>query len=121
VAPDPVEDAVTVALLVLAALALILSATGASIFRLLVTLAFVLAAPGWAVVGYVGLPGRLTRFVAAMAVSVSICLLIAVAMLSVDQWHPVPVMIALEGVTAVALAGRLLRTPRHGDGSGDRR
>lgn len=106
---EPVDRTIAAALLALAILALLLTGTGESTFRLLAVLCFVVSAPGWAVIGYLGLPGLLTRCVAAVAVSLSIGTLTAVAMLSVGQWHPLPAMMVLESATAVALAGQLAR------------
>lgn len=71
--------------------------------------AFVLLAPGWAVVVHLRLPSRSLEWAAAIALGTALTLLIAQVMVSADWWHPVAAFLVLAALTLVALIPLVLR------------
>ena len=80
--------------------------------RLLVTLAFVVLAPGWAVAAFVRPARPSLIWITAVGVGVSASIVIAQLMVNLHQWNPTPMMLALAGVTVPLLVHHLLRDTR---------
>jgi hypothetical protein len=80
--------------------------------RLFVTLAFVLLAPGWAIAAFVRPARPSLTWSVAVAVGISVSIVIAQLMVNLHQWTPTPAMLALTGGTAPLLLHHLLRDSR---------
>lgn len=85
------------------------------IVRLVVTVAFFLTVPGWAVVALTRPRAALsaTALAVAVAVSVSVELLAALAMVLTGTWHPGAAFAVLAGASVVLLVVHLVRKGAH--------
>lgn len=112
-ATNPVlRRSIIVALLALTAAATLLAAFGVQTpVRLLVTGAFLLAAPGWAVSSYLRIASTSLEWIVAIAVGIAVSIIIAQTMVSTHWWHPVGAMVVLGALTFVALLHHLSRLP----------
>jgi uncharacterized membrane protein len=90
--------------------ALVLLDTG-GVVRLVLTVAFFLLVPGWAVVALARPRSALsaTALAVAVAVSVSVELLAALTMVLTGTWHPGEAFAVLAGASAVLLVVHLIR------------
>jgi len=77
--------------------------------RMWVGLAFVLAVPGWALVGYLRLRWPAAELSLTVALSLAVTLLASEVMLWSHQWHPTTCQLIIGGISAVLLIGQLLR------------
>jgi len=76
--------------------------------RLYLVVAFVLLAPGWAMVAHLRADRPALEWVAAIGLGVALATLLAQTMVSVRSWHPVGAMVVLTVLTAAALLPHLL-------------
>lgn len=63
---------------------------------------FTLFCPGIAFVAFLGITDKATELVMAMALSLTICGLVAVGMVYLDLWSPVGAMVLISGATIIA-------------------
>lgn len=100
----------TLAVLAVDALALGLTALGTTgPVRMLLGLAFLLAVPGWAVVGYLRLAWPAAEVSLTVAASLAVTLLGSEVMLWVHAWDPLTLQAVLGATSALLLVGQLLR------------
>ncbi len=85
--------------------------------RMWIGLAFVLAVPGWAIVGYLRLRWPAAELSLTVALSLALTLLGSEIMLWAHAWHPTTLQLIIGGVSALLLVGQLLR-PRPARGVG---
>ncbi|WIX76687.1 hypothetical protein QRX50_35315 [Amycolatopsis carbonis] len=76
--------------------------------RLYLDVAFVLLAPGWAVVAHVRLATRAAEWITAIAIGLSGTLLIAQIMVSTHWWHPKVGFVMVAVATFLALLWQLI-------------
>jgi uncharacterized membrane protein len=79
--------------------------------RPLVALAFVLAVPGYAVVGHLRLDPFVAVVAIAIALSIAIGTIVAQLMLWLNLWNPAAAQVVM-GVPSIVLLGMQLATPR---------
>lgn len=105
---------VPVALLVLTVLVAAMTAWPVGgLVRLLLTVAFFLVAPGWAIIAVTPWEPRTSvRWASAIAVSVAIDLLVAQAMVLTGSWNPSRALAVMTGLTAALLTVHVIRGER---------
>ncbi|WP_432845314.1 hypothetical protein ACQPXB_30500 [Amycolatopsis sp. CA-161197] len=79
-----------------------------SAVRLYVNTAFVLLAPGWAIVVHLRLATRALEWITAIAIGISGTLLVAQVIVSTHWWHPTAGFVAVAVVTSLALLWQLI-------------
>jgi hypothetical protein len=77
--------------------------------RAVLAVAFYLAVPGWAVVGWLRLDDEALRWSLAIGTSVAIGILSAQATLLAHLWNPSATFAVLASISAALLAGQLVR------------
>lgn len=77
--------------------------------RLLVTLAFALTAPGWALVAYLRDRTPAMEWTIATCASIAIVIIASMTMLVLHAWHPVGAMCSLAVVTGGVLVHHIVR------------
>lgn len=97
--------------LTLVVLVLVLLGAGGTVALVLVV-AFALTAPGWVVARFMDPESPVMEWTIAVAASVSIVLLLAMAQLVTGLWYPSVAVGALALVTAAGLAVHLVRMTR---------
>lgn len=100
------ETAIGLALLTLVAGTLTAAQAGAP---LLLTVAFVLAAPGWAIASYLRITQPALLWSLAAALGISLGILIAQVMVTTGHWHPEAAMLGFEAATLAALLPQAAR------------
>jgi hypothetical protein len=85
----------------------LVGATGT--WRLALTTAFVIVAPGWAVVAYARSAPLSFQWGVGVAVSVAIGIVVAQGMVLLHVWHPAVAVVVLGVLTLAALVHHLLR------------
>jgi uncharacterized membrane protein len=78
-------------------------------FRLLLTLLFVLFAPGWAIANYLRMDSPSLVWSVSAAVGGSVGIIIAQIMVTTGQWHPVGALLLVCALTVVPLVHHLVR------------
>lgn len=96
-----------IALTLAALVAELLTTTGT--WRLVLTMAFVAIAPGWAVVGYARDAPLAFRWGVGVALSIGIGMITGQVMLLLHLWHPRAAVLLLGVLTLVPLTHHLLR------------
>ncbi|HEY2764595.1 MAG TPA: hypothetical protein VGJ13_11365 [Pseudonocardiaceae bacterium] len=79
--------------------------------RLYLTVAFVVLAPGWALAAYLRTDQQALIWSAAVSMGIALTILIAQVMVSAGFWHPEGGLLALAGLTLVALLHHMVRPP----------
>jgi uncharacterized membrane protein len=106
------------ALIVLTAATAVLTAADVhSPLRLFLTVAFATLAPGWAAVAYLRITPLSLAWITTVAVGLSLAILIAQIMVLARWWHPVDALLALCGLTFIALLPHLVRRDERPDTS----
>lgn len=96
--------AVAAGLATLSAVVLVLTAWQVTTsVRLYLDTAFVLFAPGWAIVAHLRLATRALQWLTAIALGMSGTLLLAQIMIALDWWHPIAAFILVAGATLFEL------------------
>lgn len=87
-----------------------------SAIRLYLDTAFVLFAPGWAVVTHLRLAGRALQWLTAIVLGMSGALLLAQTMIALRWWHPMAVFILVAGTTLFELLRQVTEPGRAASG-----
>ena len=102
--PSPVDLVDGAAALVSAALLVVAGLGVTGIGRVALALVFVTFVPGWAVLDVVPLANGAARAPVAVAISLSLCILVAVSAVWLHVWYP---RALLDGAAGVCLAAAL--------------
>jgi hypothetical protein len=104
---------VTAALLIALTLAtLIAELVGAGgNWRLILTTAFVLLAPGWSITAYLRSAPLSFRWAVGVALGIAIGMIAGQTMLALHAWHPATTVFVLGVLTLLPLVHHLLRAP----------
>jgi uncharacterized membrane protein len=99
-------------LLALTLAMLLVMLTGATgNWRLVLTTAFVVLAPGWAITAYLRAAPASFRWSVGIALGIAIGMLLGQIMVLLNAWHPLGAVAVLGVLTLVPLAHHLLRAP----------
>ncbi len=101
--------AVLIALTVATLLVQLTGATGN--WRLVLTTAFVVLAPGWSITAYLRSASASFRWSVGIGVSIAIGILLGQTMILLNAWHPLGAVAILGVLTLVPLVHHLLRAP----------
>jgi len=89
------------------ALSVVIGVTGP--WRLVLTVLFALTVPGWAVAAYVRPWSQSFQWTVAVAVSLSLSILLSQAMLTLGYWHPEAALLGFALVSMAPLGHHLVR------------
>lgn len=101
------ERATAVGLLALTAATGVVMVVDAGIAGVLITTAFLLCAPGWAVASRMRMDAPSAVWTVSAGIGIALGVLVAAAMVMADSWQPTAAMAVLTAATALALAVRL--------------
>jgi hypothetical protein len=111
---SPVQQRkITAALLIALTLAMLIAelvGVGGN-WRLILTTAFVLLAPGWSITAYLRSAALSFRWSVGIALGIAIGMIAGQTMIVLHAWHPLTAMFVIGVLTTAALAHHLLRAP----------
>lgn len=111
--PQHQQRRITAALLIALTLAVLVAelvGVGGN-WRLILTTAFVLLAPGWSVTAYLRSASLSFRWGVGIALGIAIGMIAGQIMLGLHAWHPLTAMFVLGVLTLAPLVHHLLRAP----------
>jgi uncharacterized membrane protein len=80
-------------------------------WRLILTTAFVVLAPGWSITAYLRSAPASFRWSVGIGISIAIGMLLGQTMVLLNAWHPLAALAVLGLLTLVPLTHHLLRAP----------
>ena len=104
------RELTTATLLLVDVISLVMVAAGhVGPARVAVALTAILSVPGWAVVAHLDLRWPAAEVALTLATSLAVLLVVGQLMISLRAWHPSAAWLAVGGVSAALLIGRLAR------------